>query len=68
SIKFDNGEIKKYYFNGTSDGSSSTIFLRKTKELISKFKTARNIMIEAPFFQEGRQVFKFNNIEPYSGK
>lgn len=68
SIKFDNGEIKKYYFNGTSDGSSSTIFLKKTKELIAKFKTARNIMIEAPFYQEGRQVFKFNNIEPYSGK
>ena len=68
SIKFDNGEIKKYYFNEASDGSTSTVFLRKEKELIAKFKTAKNIMIEAPFFQKGRQVFKFNNIEPYSGK
>lgn len=68
SIKFDNGEIKKYYFNEPSDGSTSTVFLRKEKELIAKFKTAKNIMIEAPFFQEGRRVFKFNNIEPYSGK
>ena len=68
SIKFDNGEIMKYYFNGEEDGNTSAIFLKKKNELISKFRTARTIMIEAPFFQEGRQVFKFNNIEPYSGK
>ena len=35
------------------------IFLKKEKELIEKFKTAKKIMIEAPFFDSGSKQFTF---------
>ncbi len=65
AIKFDNEEIKNYYFNIAEDAKTETIFLKKTQEIISKCKTAKNIKIEAPFFQEGRRVFNFHVDVPY---
>ena len=68
AIKFDNEAIKNYYFVEAEDGDSEIIFLKKTRELISKCKTAKNIKIEAPFFQEGRRVFHFHVDIPYKEK
>ena len=39
--------------------------MQLTDEIISKCKTAKNIKIEAPFFQEGRRVFNFHVDVPY---
>ena len=68
NIKFDNGAIKKYYFNEPEDASSDCVFLRKKSELIKSFSTAHDIMIEAPFFQAGRRVFKFHVDKPLKWK
>lgn len=64
TFKFDDGDLKKYYFNTASDGSADCIFLQKKTELISKLKKAKTIMIEAPFYDSGNKVFKFNVDEP----
>lgn len=64
TFKFDDGDLKKYYFNTANDGSTDCIFLKKKSELISKLKKAKTIMIEAPFFDSGNKVFKFNVDEP----
>lgn len=64
TFKFDDGQLKKYYFNTSDNGSSDCIFLKKKNELISEFKKAKKIMIEAPFFDTGNRVFKFHVDEP----
>lgn len=64
TIKFDDGQLKKYYFNTSDNGSTDCIFLQKKSELISELKKAKKIMIEAPFFDTGNRVFKFYVDEP----
>lgn len=64
TIKFEDGPLQKYYFNDAADGSTNVIFLRKEKELIEKFKTAKKIMIEAPFFDSGSKQFTFTVGKP----
>ena len=64
TIKFEDGPLQKYYFDDAADGSTDVIFLRKEKELIAKFKTAKKIMIEAPFFDSGSKQFTFTVGKP----
>lgn len=64
TIKFEDGPLQKYYFDDAADGSTNVIFLRKEKELIEKFKTAKKIMIEAPFFDSGSKQFTFTVGKP----
>lgn len=64
TIKFDDGELRKYYFDRADNGSMDYIFLRKKSELIALLKKAHKIMIEAPFFSTGNRVFKFHVDEP----
>lgn len=64
TIKFEDGPLQKYYFDDAADGSTNVIFLRKEKELIAKFKTAKKIMIEAPFFDSGSKQFTFTVGKP----
>lgn len=59
TIKFDDEPLQKYHFNNASSGSMDIIFLKKEKELIGKFKKARKIMVEAPFFDCGSKQFTF---------
>lgn len=58
-IKFDDNELEKYSFDEAADGSSDYIFPRQSLKLISKIKKSKNIKIEAPFYNEGRQVLNF---------
>ena len=64
TFKFDDGPLQKYYFNDHAHGSKDVIFLRKEKELIEKFKTAKKIMIEAPFYLNGSKQFTFTIGKP----
>jgi len=59
-IKFDSE--KPFYINcgGTSDGSSTDIFLYPETKIISKIKTAKSITIEPEFYQEGFRQIDFN--------
>lgn len=59
-IKFDDGTVANYTFNSPDDGSSDKIFFDNPGRLISNLKKAKKLMIEAPFFNEGRQVIYFD--------
>lgn len=59
-MKFDNGKVLSYDFTEAADGSSDYIFLHPASSIIKKIKNAKSIKIEAPFFEQGRQVAEFN--------
>jgi hypothetical protein len=59
-IRFDDTPAKTYSYGRPSDGSSDTIFLNSTAELIAKMKTSKKVIIEAEFFQEGLKQMEFN--------
>lgn len=59
-IKYDDADPIQYSYSGTADGSADVIFLEDANQIIQKLKKAENIMIDAPFYQEGRQVMKFD--------
>ena len=59
-MKFDNEDPISVGFSGTTDSSADKIFLRSTSKIIAKFKTAKTLTVEIPFFMESTQRFKFN--------
>ena len=60
SVKFDNGKIETYYCVGADDASTGILFLEGKKDtFISKLKNAKEIKIQARFFQEGDRTFTF---------
>lgn len=58
-VKFDEGEPEKFYYGSASDGSPDVIFFNSNSKFISKLKQSKKVMIEAPFFEAGRQVIYF---------
>ena len=60
NVKFDDGAVRKYKFNESSDGASDIIFISKAKDFLSHLKKAKVILIEAPFYDEGIQRFHFD--------
>jgi len=59
-VKFEDGETVKYTYNSAADGSADVIFLDNSTKFLTKLKTAKKLMIEAPFFDAGRQVINFD--------
>lgn len=59
-VKFDEEQPSKYTFNSPSDGSDNLIFVSSPKKFINKLKKAEKLMIEAPFFNAGRQIIYFD--------
>ena len=59
-IRFDENQPKRYSFSEASDGSSDIIFINSTKEIISKIKAAKHMIIEAEFYDEGHRQIEFN--------
>lgn len=59
-IKYDDNEPEKVSFSSSNDGASDYIFVSDSDAVLTKLKTASKVMIEAPFFDAGRQVFHFN--------
>lgn len=64
TARFDDGTLKKYYFNEAADGSSKMVFLRSKSDFIKKCKQAKSIKLDIPLFQAGRPVFSFQVEEP----
>lgn len=59
-VKFDNGNIEKYQCVGADDASTGILFLASKKDtFINKLKSAKEIKIQASFFQEGDRTFTF---------
>lgn len=63
-VRFDQGSAMKFTTNEPSDGSSDMLFLSNAKKFIRLAKKAKTIKIEAPFYQEGNNVFTFTVDKP----
>lgn len=59
SMKFDNGPVQKFRCTGTSDGSSDTAFIEDESRVLAALKHAKRTVVEAEFYQQGRQQFVF---------
>lgn len=64
SVRFDQGEAMKYYYNGTASGETETVFLRNQKDFIERCKKAHDIKMEIPLFNRGGEVFNFHVDKP----
>lgn len=62
SVKFDNGPVQRMSCTGSSDGSSETAFFTNEGRILSGLKTAKRTIVEAEFFQRGRQQFIFETV------
>ncbi|MDR2224081.1 MAG: hypothetical protein LBE34_15300 [Flavobacteriaceae bacterium] len=59
-FKFDDGKAINYSYSSATGAMNSYAFFSKNKELITKIKAAKKIMIEVPVFDEGKVVFEFD--------
>ena len=59
-VRFDNGKVEKYYYSEPNDGSADCVFIKNASTFIKKCKTAKTIIIEQEFYQEGVHQFKFH--------
>ena len=59
SIKFDEGKIQQYSMTEAADGSSDLIFFSGSANVIKNLQSHKKAIIEAEFYQSGREQFKF---------
>lgn len=59
SMKFDDGPIQRFGCTGSSDGSSETAFILDEQRALAGLKRAKRTVVEAEFYQQGRQQFVF---------
>lgn len=59
NVKFDDGAIQRFNCTSSSDGSSEVAFMSNPKQFISALRTAKRAVIEAEFYQAGRQQYVF---------
>ena len=59
-MKFDQKDPKKYSFSPASDASTDVIFLNATKDIISKLRSSKTLIIETEFFNEGLRQIEFD--------
>lgn len=60
SAKFDDGAVQRIRCNSTSDGSSDMVFLQPAAAVLRSLKSANRTIIEAEFYDNGRQQFTFD--------
>lgn len=60
AVKFDSQPIQRYPCSEPSDGSTGVMFINNTKRFVTNLKTAKTVIIEAPFYQEGRRQMTFD--------
>jgi len=60
NVKFDDGPIRKFNCNRASDGSSEVSFVASPKQFLTALKAANRTVIEAEFYQAGRQQYVFD--------
>ncbi len=59
-VKFDDEKPMNISASGASDYSSDIIFLNSTSKLISKLKSAKKMIIEVKFYDEGNRQIEFD--------
>lgn len=64
TVRFNNNAPIKFTTVEPSDYSNDLLFLQNPKKFIKLAKNAKTIKIEAPFFNEGLNVFTFKTKKP----
>lgn len=59
NVRFDEDKAKAYSYLDSSDGSATVIFISEPDKFISRLKTAKTLLIQAEFFNEGNITMKF---------
>jgi hypothetical protein len=59
-VRFDDGPVNNWGFANAADGSSNIVFPSNAQKFVKSVKKAKKLMIEAPYFNEGRQVLEFD--------
>lgn len=62
AVKFDDGNIKNIELNGTNDYSSDVVFIANDYDVdnfIGSLRKSKKLIVELPFYQEGRRQFSF---------
>ena len=63
AFKFDDGAVESITMTHPENYASDIMFVSYDKtedKIIEKLKTSKKLIIEAPFYQEGRKQFTFN--------
>lgn len=63
-VRFDDEKPQKWYYNESSDGSSDVVFLNNPQMFIKKCQSAKKILIEQEFYNNGVHQFHFHVDEP----
>lgn len=59
-IKFDDNQPIAFKYNMSNDASADVIFFDNSDEFVKKLITAKKLLIEATFFNEGNKVIEFD--------
>lgn len=57
--RFDQGKPMSFSASGPADLSTTTLFIDDYHRFLANLRKAETLRIEAPFYQEGNQVFEF---------
>jgi len=63
AFKFDNGEVQSITMSEPDSHSSDLLFVAYDKtesKIIEQLKNSKKLVIEVPFYQEGKKQFTFN--------
>ena len=60
SVKSDDSKILQYDFTEAAHGRSDLIFINKEKEFVELLKKSKNLIVEVPLFNYGRQQYNFD--------
>ena len=60
AVKFDNDKPQSFNYSEAADGSSNYIFINNSATFINRIKSAKHIIIEAQFFNNGTKQIEFN--------
>lgn len=62
AVKFDNGDIQNIELSSTTDYSSDVLFIANEYDVdsfVASLKSSKKLIVELPFYQEGKKQFGF---------
>jgi len=59
-VRFDDGDVKKWNYVGSSDQSSDIIFISNEKKFLKQLTAANKIYITINLYQDGQYTFVFD--------
>ena len=59
-VRFDDGDVKKWNYVGSSDQSSDIIFISNEKKFLKELTAAIKIYITINLYQDGQHTFVFD--------